>query len=262
MPEGLASPRPSLVALLLAFSVQLVAPKQPLLPLFSACLVGYVSTRFASVDATLRSPYWTGTTLAWLGFAALASLKATRPATRVPGFEYSNLPSCRASSSRRGRDEDAFASYHAEAADDDGVSGDVEDPPGRFGAAESSSPTNAAASPSAGRGRDRRRRRRRRLWGTSTVPVAPDGRPVFAIFDFAPARPETDWGEPSLRRTAAEDDLGRFRRPPDEDNWVAVDQPFFPAIGDDDDTFVGPVPPRVLLPHDPPGSPTHLRSSA
>lgn len=85
-------PRPALVALLLSFSVQLVAPDEPVLPLAAAWLTGSLVGHIPSLDAALDSLYWTSTMLFWLLFAALASLKATRPTARVPGFGYSHFP--------------------------------------------------------------------------------------------------------------------------------------------------------------------------
>lgn len=85
-------PRPALVALLLSFSVQLLAPSEPVLPLAAAWLTGSLVGRIPSLDAALDSVYWTNTMLFWVLFAALASLKATRPAARVPGFGYSHFP--------------------------------------------------------------------------------------------------------------------------------------------------------------------------
>lgn len=87
-----ASPRPSLVALLCIFIVQLVAPKEPALPLVAGSVVGLLISKNTDIDAVLASPYWTLTSIAWLTFFAGASLKATRPNRTVPGFSYSYLP--------------------------------------------------------------------------------------------------------------------------------------------------------------------------
>lgn len=90
--EPTASPRPSLVALLCIFIIQLIAPKEPALPLVAGSVVGLVISKNTDIDAALASPYWTLTSIAWLAFFAGASFKATRPNRTVPGFSYSHLP--------------------------------------------------------------------------------------------------------------------------------------------------------------------------
>lgn len=89
---GEASSRPLLLALLFVFWIQLVAPEEPAFPLVSGYCVGFFLSKSTALVATLESPYWTTTVVAWLAFFSLASFKATRPRRRVTGFRYSHWP--------------------------------------------------------------------------------------------------------------------------------------------------------------------------
>uniref|UniRef100_A0A7S3K6U6 Peptidase S54 rhomboid domain-containing protein n=1 Tax=Aureoumbra lagunensis TaxID=44058 RepID=A0A7S3K6U6_9STRA len=85
--------RPSVLALLLIFAIQIVAPNEPVSPNIFACILGIFLSRLKALDNTIHSAYWTTTTLCGILFFSLCSLKATRPNIHLPGFDYSNAPS-------------------------------------------------------------------------------------------------------------------------------------------------------------------------
>ena len=104
--DDLLGRRHWLLALMFIFSAQLVAPREPVLPLATAFCTGFFLSQCSSIDDTLRHPYWAFTTLSWIAFFLLASLKATRPQSRVLCLSYSHFPAARFFSAEETFDEE------------------------------------------------------------------------------------------------------------------------------------------------------------
>ena len=91
----------TVAAPVLAVALALLAPTRPRAPLVVAFAMSVASVRFDALADVGASAFWRGAATFWALLVTLASRKATRPRSRVPGVAFSRWPP------RRARDADA-----------------------------------------------------------------------------------------------------------------------------------------------------------